>query len=147
MKYIIYTFYVVTVLLFSGFARANTLMAMVKADEQFRSPATIDSVGFADPNHQTLDLQITGYVPNPCYLNPSAILIMDKNDPNTLIIRLISPIPTTFCIQRIKDFSTIVSLPQLAQASQLPLEDKAIYVVKTEGFDYSLQVSGQDLNN
>ncbi len=144
MKYIIYTLYVVTVLLFSGFARANTLMSLVNADEQFRSPATIYNVGV---DHQTLDLEISGYVPTPCYQEPSAVLIQDKNDPSTLILRLVSPIPTAFCIQRIKDFSTIVSLRQLAQASQLPLEDKANYVVKTEGFDFSLPVSGQDLKN
>lgn len=144
MKFIIYTLYAVTVLLFSGFARANTLVAMVNSEEGFRSPVTIAEVLV---DNRSLDLQISGYVPNPCYQNPTPVLFQDKNDPATLIVRLISPSPTNFCVQRIKDYTTVISLRQLAQASQLPLDDKALYQVKTEGYEFSLEVSGQDLKN
>lgn len=140
MKYIIYTIYAVTVLLFSGFARAATLMG---TEQPFQSSATILEVGVS----QTLDLEVTGYVPTPCHQNPTAMLVPDNNNPYTLILRLVSPTHANFCVQRLKDFTTVVSLRQLAAASQLPLEDGAAYVVKTDGHDFAIEVLGHDLKN
>ncbi len=144
MKTIIYTIYALTVLLFAGFARAESLMNVVNGDQKFRSPVSISQVGV---DMQAMRLAIAGRLPNPCYQDPSVLLIADKNNPNTLILRLISPTPTNSCMARIKNYETIVSLRQLAQASELPLEDKALYVIRTEGYDFSLEVSGQDLKN
>jgi hypothetical protein len=93
----------------------------------------------------TFDLHITGYVPNPCYQIPSGVLIQDPHNPSTLIVRLVSPSRPGACIQRLKDYDTVVSLRLLAQASQLRLEDKAAYIVKTENFEFAMQVFGQDL--
>jgi hypothetical protein len=128
MKYIIYTVYIATVLLFSGFARAQTV--------------TIDEV-YVD--HQTLDLEVSGYVPTPCHQLPTAVLTFDHLNPRTLVVRLVSPSHGDYCIQRLKNYSTIVPLRQLARASRLPLEASVLYVVKTEGHDFSIAVSGQDL--
>lgn len=127
MKYIIYTVYIATVLLFSGFARAQTV--------------TIDEVMV----NAQLDLEVTGFVPTPCHQIPTAVLTFDQNNHNTLVVRLISPNPTPYCIQRLQDYSTIVPLRQLARASGLPLEATALYVVKTEGHDFTFAVSGRDL--
>lgn len=145
MKPLFYTIYALTVLLFAGFARAETvtLMKVVNSGPQkFRSPVQISEVGV---DIQNLKLSIAGRLPNPCFQDPSPVLIQDKNNPNVLVLRLISPVPTNACMARIKDYDTVVSLRQLAQAAELPLEDKALYVIHTEGFDFSLPVSGQDL--
>lgn len=144
MRTLIYTIYALTVLLFAGFARAETLMTVVNKTDgpKFRSPVAITEVGF---NQQSLSVAIGGRLPNPCFQDPTAVLVIDKNNPNTLILRLISPIPTESCMARIKPFETEVNLPLLAQASELPLEDKALYVIRTEGYDFALEVSGQEL--
>lgn len=145
MKTLIYTIFALTVLLFAGFARAETLMNVVngKTDGQkFRSPVAITEVGF---NQQNMSVAIGGRLPNPCFQDPTAVLVLDRNNPNTLILRLISPTPTVDCMARIKPFETEVHLPLLAQASELPLDDKALYIIRTEGYDFSLEVSGQDL--
>jgi hypothetical protein len=136
MRYIIYTLYVATVLLFSGFARAQSPLPV----EPPRSRVTILEVLVDSEN---LQLAVSGYVPNPCHQIPTPVMTLDNA--NTLVIRLISPVPTNFCIQRIQDYSTIVSLRHLAKASRLPLEAAAVYTVKTEGHDFSMQVSGLDL--
>lgn len=137
MKLLIYTLYALTVLLVSGFARAEGF-------EPKKSNVQISEVGL---DQQTMDLHVAGYVPNPCYQNPTAVMVQDKTDSNVLVVRLVSPIPTQMCIQRIKDYTTVVNLRQLAQASELPLEDKAIYQLKAEGSDFAIEVLGQDLLN
>lgn len=137
MKFLIYTLYALTVLLVSGFARAEGF-------EPKKSNVQISEVGL---DQQTMDLHVAGYVPNPCYQNPTAVMVQDKTDSNVLVVRLVSPIPTQMCIQRIKDYTTVVNLRQLAQASELPLEDKAIYQLKAEGSDFAIEVLGQDLLN
>lgn len=137
MKYLVYAIYALTVLLVSGFARAEGF-------EPKRSPVQIVEIGL---DQQTMDLHVAGYVPNPCYQDPTAVLVQDKSNPSTLILRLISPIPTQMCIQSLKDYSTVVNLRQLAQSSELPLEDKAVYLLRAEGSDFQIEVLGQDLNH
>lgn len=146
MKTLIYTIYALTVLLFAGFARAEsvTLMSVVNGQDKFKSPVAISAVGL---NQQNLNLHVEGRLPTPCHLDPSAVLIFDKNNPSTLIVRFISPSPTAACMFKIKPFETVVDLKQLAQASELLLDDKALYVIRTEGYNFSLEVSGQDLKN
>lgn len=141
MKYIIYTIYAATVLLFSGFAKAQSVMP-VENNQNPRSSVTIQEVLI---DSQTLDLNVSGYVPNPCYQMPYAIMTIDHNKPQTLVVRLFSPAPTQFCIQRIQEYSTVVSLKQLAKSSQLPLEDAVVYTVRTEGHDFAIEVFGRDL--
>jgi len=143
MKYIIYTIYAVTVLLFSGFARANTLMNAYHAN-QAESAARIYDVTVS----QTLDLHVAGYVPTPCHSDPSAVIVQDSSNPQILIVRLVSAAPTmSACVFRTKDFATVVPLRQLIRASQLPLVDEASYVVKTEGYNFAIEVKGSDLKN
>lgn len=144
MRTLIYTVYALTVLLFAGFARANTLMNVAngKTDGKFRSTVAITEVGF---NQQAMSIAIGGRLPNPCYQDPTAVLVMDKHNANSLILRLVSPTPTVDCMAMIKRFETEVNLPLLAQAAELPLDDKALYVIRTEGYDFALEVSGQDL--
>lgn len=142
MKYIIYTIYAATVLLFSGFARANTNPhSLLPVEQPVRSPVTILEVQ-VDPS---LALEVSGYVPTICHATPMAVMTFDQHSPNTLVVRLISSAPATFCPQRIKDYQLFVPLRQLARASHLPLEASAIYTVKTEGHDFAIEVSGQDL--
>ncbi len=143
MKTILFTIYVVTVLLFSGLARANTIMSVLPVQKpNFNSAVMVQHVAI---DQFRLALLVDGRMPNPCYQDPSAVLVLDKNAPNTLILRLISPSPSTNCIAKIKEFRTLVDLRQLAQASELPLDNKSMYVIKTEGFDFAMEVSGQDL--
>lgn len=144
MKTIIYTIYALTVLLFAGLARAESLMSVVNdGQNKFTSPVRITEVGF---DTGRMLLHIDGTVPTPCHQVPSAVIVFDRKSPNTLVLRLISPRPTAdACIAKLQGFETAVDLRQLSQASELPLDDKARYLIRTEGYDFALEVNGQDL--
>lgn len=142
MKKLAFILYVGCVLMFSAFARAELAMPFVVAAANFQAPVAIDAIGVDEAN---LELQIEGYLPNPCFSSPNATLVQDINNPNVLVLRLTSPVPTDMCVSRRADFRTIVNLPVVAQNSQLNLADKAVYVIKTEGYEFEMQVLGSDL--
>jgi hypothetical protein len=142
MKTIAYTLYVVTILLVSGLARANASSLFDATQAQYQTPVHITQVS---PNAAKLQLFVGGSVPNPCFGNPSAMLTQDTSNPTTLILHLSSPIPLDQCVSKVKYFTTVVDLPILAQASLVNLDDKALYLIKMEGFDFQMTVSGSDL--
>lgn len=139
MKAIVITLYVACVLLFSGFARAESLFS---ANGEMMSPVAIDHV---EIKHAEFALEIFGLLPSPCYKQPTATLVPDAENPNVLILRLSSPYPTMACIAPTARYETLVSLPALAQSSQIPLHNKAKYLIKTEGFAFEVEVLGSDL--
>ena len=141
MNKLTYTLYVVSVLLISGLARANA-SALDPVQILYQSPVQIGQIS-ADA--AKLELLIAGSLPNPCYGNPSAMLTKDLQDPTVLILRFSSPIPMNLCVSQVKYFSTTVDLALLAQASQINLEDKAMYLIRTEGFDFEMQIPGFSL--
>lgn len=145
MKFIIYTIYAVTVLLFSGFARANTVgLGFGLHNQPALSFATIYDVTVS----QTLDLHVTGYVPTQCHSEPAGILVQDPANPQVLTVQLVTAPPTSMaCMFRIKEFSAVIPLRQLVRTSGLMLEDEATYIVKTGGYEFAFQVSGSDLKN
>jgi hypothetical protein len=142
MKTLIYGLYVAAVLVFSAFARAEVAMPYSKILPK-QAPVAITDVAVAP---ETMDLQIDGYLPNPCYPQPLITLVQDVENPNVLRLRLSSPVPTHACPSRIQKYSMTVNLPVLAQNSRLVLANKNAYVVKFEGFEYEMQVLGSDLN-
>jgi hypothetical protein len=149
MKFIAYTLFVVSVLLISGLARANDLsMPFVRPSATYQTPFQIKNVS----NEGQMQLAVTGTLPNPCYPQPSATLTPDANDPQTLVLRLSSPYPQQgACISKtqapmvIQEYTVIVDLLPLIQASQVNLHPRTIYTLKTEGYEYSMQISGSDL--
>jgi len=142
MKKLAFVLYVSCVLVFSAFARAEVAMPFVAAASNLKTPVQIQEIAVDQVN---LELLIGGFLPNPCFQLPSATLVQDIENPATLILRLSSPVPTDVCVSRTIDYSTIVNLPILAQNSQIGLDDKAIYVIKTEGHEFQMQVLGSDL--
>ena len=71
--------------------------------------------------------------------------MQDLENPAILILRLSSPVPTDVCVSRTIDFSTVVSLPVLAQNSNVVLDPNAVYIVKADGNDFEMQVQGAEL--
>ncbi|NJL25238.1 MAG: hypothetical protein HC902_08695 [Calothrix sp. SM1_5_4] len=124
----------------TGFAHALPINGEPDAPE-FKAPI---SQIVADAT--TLNLDIAGHLPSPCFTDPDATLIEDKENPGTLILKLSSPLPHSFCVAQVKFYQTLVSLPDLAKKVGLNVEDKAIYRIKTDGYDFELLVSGSDLN-
>lgn len=141
MKKVAFIVYVGCVLAFSAFARAEVAMPFSKASN-FQAPIQIEDVAVDKTN---LELLIGGFLPNPCSQVPSATLVQDLENPGILILRLSSPVPTDVCVSRTIDFSTVVSLPVLAQNSQINLDAKADYVIKADGSNFEMLVHGSDL--
>jgi hypothetical protein len=72
---------------------------------------------------------------------------VDPKNPEVLIVRLLSNQPKDgFCVLPIRPFHTEVNLSALVQASQVPLNDKAVYTIRTEGFEFETQLPGAQLN-
>jgi hypothetical protein len=144
MKVIAYTLFVVSVLLVSAFARAEALNF---AEFSAAAPMKLMNINQVTVDVTGTQLYIAGLLPNPCYQNPNPVLVPDANDPTMLILRLTSPLPTNNCVDRIKPYATIADLPALAQAAELQLDDKAVYVIKTEGYDFQTKIVGAELKN
>lgn len=144
MKAIVITIYVACVLLFSGFARAEGLFSTGVGVANYQIPVQIEHISL---NAADVSLDVYGYLPNPCYSQPAASLVQDQQDPTVLILRLTSRAPTTHCVSPVVEVQTTVNLPYLAQSLQLPLENKAKYLVKTEGYEFTFEVLGSDLLN
>lgn len=143
MKKLAFVLYTVSILLISGLSRANAMtLTEASAHTKYQSPVTVVKV---TPDLAHLDLRIDGSVPNPCYGQPAAMMTQDAKSPDTLIVRLSSTVPMDQCIWKMSDVTTVVALPLLAQASQLQLEEKALYLIKVEGSDFEMQVTGTDL--
>lgn len=143
MKLIAYTIFVVSVLLMSGFAKADMLSPFMQ-QHQMLTAIPVDEVSV---DSDSLQLLLEGHLPNPCYQEPTATLSFDTKESNTLILRLSSPLPMEMCVDRTQPYSTVVDLRSLVQAAQLPLNEKTPYVIKTEGNAFALQVSGAELLN
>lgn len=149
MKAIVIGLYVVCVLLFSAFAHAEGIFnpIYINSDKtiQQMQPASanihIEDVQMAD----NYSLEISGLLPSPCYKAPSASLTVDAQAPNVLILHLTSPLPTQACVSPVATYVTTVSLPLLAQKAGLALVKKAHYLVKTEGFNFAVEVTGAEL--
>jgi hypothetical protein len=141
MKTLAYVLFVGSVLLASALARADVKIPY--SEVAYQTPIQIEQV---TADYANLELLLAGTLPNPCFSAPTAILIPDAKAPNTFVIRLLSPLPTGMCVSQIKPYATVVDLPTLARASQLSFENKAVYVIRTEGYDFEMQVSGADLN-
>lgn len=137
---VLYALYVAIVLIVAGTARADEIYPI----DIYQTPVQISHVGV---DYHARELLVVGELPNPCYQEPKAELIKDSNAPNTFVIRLSSPIPTNMCVTKIKTYDTIISLPELAKAAQLNLEEKATYVIKTEGYPFEVVLVGSDLIN
>lgn len=141
MKKIAFVLYVGCVLAFSAFARAEVYMPFSKLSQN-QAPVTIEHVSVDRAN---LELFLSGFLPNPCTAEPTATLAQAYEEPNTLVLQLVSPYNPGVCITKTSDFNEVVSLPALAQHSQLYLDSKAIYTIKTVGYEFELQVLGSDL--
>jgi hypothetical protein len=145
MSKFFFILYVGCVLIFSAFARAQDLsMPFTAMADKGQANVHVEGVAVDQEN---LELTIAGYLPNPCFAEPIASLEQDVNEPNVLIVRLKSPIPTKYCVSMIKDFATPVSLPELAQSqgTELSLEEKALYLIRVQGSAFEMPVMGSDL--
>ena len=133
--------YVIIVLLISGLARAN---AAVRTTTQFLTPATVSQVTL-DASHAAVI--VDGTFPNPCYGEPSAMLIQNQNDPTVLVLHLSSPPPKEACsdIEKIKVFNTDVSLVELAEMSQVSVDPHMTYTLKVNGSNFTAPITGSEL--
>lgn len=141
MNKALYTIYAVAVLLFAGFARAEVSLFHF-AEAQRSATLPINDVR---ADYQRLVLEVTGSLPSPCYKQPVAQLEQSSQDPRVLILRLTSPTPIKSCIAPVTSFESRVLLPELAKRSRVKLNSDELYVLKTEGFDFQMQVTGIEL--
>lgn len=110
---------------------------------EYKSPIRIWDI---QVDAMKMTLYVNGALPNRCYGQPFATLVQDEKHPNTLLLRLSSQKPTSpYCISQEQPYSAVVNLPVVAQSSQLEIEDKSLYLIKTEGYEFSVQVFGSDL--
>lgn len=134
MKIVAYVSFVIAVLLLSAFARASEV--------QYERLVQVDQLA---PDLTQKQLKVQGTLPNPCYNAPSVSLTPDANDSRVLILRLASPLPMGICPSVVKPFTSVIDLPTLAFASQVPVDQKAVYLIKAEGSEFSIEVPGSSL--
>ena len=139
MKKIAITLYVISILLISGFARAEAATLANFAQVTYQSQVKLTQA-IADG----LVVRIAGTLPCPTG-QPSAMMTQDLQDPTVLTLRLSTPLPVQACIARVVGFNTQIELPVLAQASQLNLQEGLVYMIKVDGIDFTMQVRGSDL--
>lgn len=140
MKKIAFIIYVGCVLVFSAFARADVMMPFSK-QTGYAAPIQIESVVLKD----NLDLAVSGFLPNPCTHVPTASMIQDAQNPSVLIVLMTSPQFNDICISKTADFNTVVNLAVIAQNSQVQLNPRTVYLVRTQGNEFAVQISGADL--
>jgi len=142
MKKLAFALYVVSILLISGLTRANAAELFTK-QIQYQGPVNIHQVAADMAKMQIL---VAGSVPYICYGDPSALMTQDAATPTTLVVHLTSKIPTdSYCAAAVKYFSTSLDIPILVQVSQVQIDPKALYTLRVEGSDFSVQVPGSDL--
>ena len=139
MKKIAITLYVISILLISGFARAEAATLTSYAQVQYQSPLKMKQAVA-----EGLTVHIAGTLPCPSG-QPMAMMTQDSQNPSTLTLRLSSPLPLDACIARVVGFNAQVELPLLAQTSMINIEENTVYLIKVEGLDFSTQVRGSDL--
>ncbi len=139
MKKIAITLYVISILLISGFARAEAATLATYSQVQYQSPVKLNQAV-----SEGLTVRIAGTLPCPSG-QPMAILTQDSQSPSTLTLRLSSPLPLDACIARVVGFNAQIELPLLTQTSMIKIDENIIYLIKVEGLDFSTQVRGSDL--
>lgn len=143
MKKLALLLYVGCVLAFSAFARAEVMMPFSQVPNL--RPIHVETIEEVDAVN--LEITVAGHLPTPCTARPMATLVLDTQNPNTLVLHLLSPLPSSRvrpCVQVRNDFSMVVNLPMAAQNSLLKLDEKAMYMIRVEGADV-LPVLGADL--
>lgn len=142
MARLAFILYVGCVLMFSAFARAESLAMPFTTLSQKTSSAHLTEVTIDQTN---LDIYIAGWLATPCEAIPDATLTPDFENPQVLVLRLSSPSLTRNCMAKKQDFEKVVNLPVIAQNSGIHFTEKAIYQVKVEGFPFVMNVIGAEL--
>lgn len=142
MKSTICSLYILSVLLFSAFARAEMAMPFAVISEDDTAVYDVEVTRAEGP----FALQITGFLSNPCVKKPTAHLIQNPENPSHLMIRLSAPSHNNgMCILPMQGFMTVVDLPEAAQRSEVYIDDTHDYVVTVEGADFQMEIPGQEL--
>ena len=140
MKRLAYILYVVAVLLISGLTRAHAEVAPFATEHQV--PVHIGSVTVAAGK---LQLTIRGFLPNPSFGLPS--VSVESFDNNVLLLRVTAEAPAAGRMYelRYQEYVATVDVPTLVQGLALPVNANATYLIKTDGYEFALSVSGSDL--
>ena len=130
MKRLLILGYICSVLLVSGFARA---------DENLRN------VSISNINYQEGDwrIQVQGHLPNSCVTSPQPTLTQSETQPNTLIFSMVAKSSGSMCVERLGNFYDIpVDLRQLVKASHVELLPGVTYTIKTEHYPFEVSFEG-----
>ncbi len=143
MKALIYSLFVTTVLMFSAFARAELSLPFFQAGEP-QHIVKINDVRFTEGSS---NVEISGYLPTQCYLQPTPQLIQDLSQPNVLVLRLVSSLHSKlgYCTAATEDFTLVWNLAELAQASQVEIKAGEVYDIKFEGYPEVMRVTAAEL--
>lgn len=142
MKVIAYSVFVISVLLMSGFAKADLMTPFVQ-NAVYATTVHIDEV---IPSNDGAALKIVGFLPNPCHGRPFVFLTNDTKHPFELVLSLSSPLPKQdACVERTEPFESVVDLAVSAQSAGVKLDAESVYIVRVEGTDFAMQVRGADL--
>lgn len=144
MKAIIYAAYVLVVLMFSAFAKADVTLPLsqILVADGPQANVKVTDIAYDSSN---LEVQVSGFLPNPCYRVPVAQVVVDSNDPQVLQVQMTSPVPTSICPASILGYQTTVSLPTLVQSSGIPLQSSEMYRVRFGDYTMEMNVTGEEL--
>ncbi|MGE0762883.1 MAG: hypothetical protein AB7N80_06365 [Bdellovibrionales bacterium] len=123
--------YVVGVLLFSGFARAD------------ETQLAIQNISYKEGSWK---IEISGPKKNLCIASPRPTLVPSSEAPNTMILEVVAEETGDMCAQAIGGvYSLIADIRVLVQQSGVLVSPHQVYTIKTKGYPFVVTFSGGDV--
>lgn len=124
MKKFLILGYICSVLMVSGFARAD------EAQESLPIRKVTTQEG-------SWVVQIQGIRPNLCVSSPQPTLVQNAERPDVLILRMIATSTGDFCAQAVAGFYDVtVDLRRLVRQSKVEIKPGATYTIETDGYPF-----------
>jgi hypothetical protein len=130
MKRILLLGYIFSVLLISGFARA----------EEKSQRLMIKDVQYTEGSW---NIQVSGPLPNLCVTSPQPTLVADAKRPNLMILQMVGKSTAELCGQAVRgNYSEPVDLRGLMAKSGFRLRPGVTYTIKADGHPFEVSFEG-----
>lgn len=124
--------YVLGVLLFAGFAKAES-----------QTNLEIRHISYQEGSWM---IEVSGDLRNPCLTSPQPTLVPSRNEANTLILQVQATQTGDFCAQAIAgSYHFKVDLRLLMQKAGVLIVPQQTYTVKTEKYPFEVSFKGGDV--
>ncbi len=134
MKKLFVLTYIIAVLLFAGFARAEDLRR-----------TQLQILNIAENDNSRWTVHITGPLKNLCVRSPEAVLVQSEREPHVFILKVTARVTGELCAQAIAGpYSLKPDLRVLLQQTGAELVPNHVYMIKADGYPFEMQFTGAD---